>query len=284
MARAPALAVGPTVLHDRPTEVIGIASGKGGVGKTTVSVNLAVALAAQGAKVMLFDADLGLANAQLALGVRPPFNFSHVLAGKRTIAEVMVRTPQNVLLIPGASGVQQMASLGREDVGRIISAFSDIDADIDYLIVDAAAGIAESVMLLMAACQRRFIVVRDEPSSIADAYGAIKVLTRDHGLDQELYLLPNMVESQAAGRNLYTRINDVCGRFLGKSLRYLHSIEADESVLQSQRHHRSVLEHAPASAAARDFRLLAEATRSLEPVDGPAGGLQFFVERLCGPR
>jgi flagellar biosynthesis protein FlhG len=272
------------VLHDRPTEVIGIASGKGGVGKTTVSVNLAVALAAQGAKVMLFDADLGLANAQLALGVRPVFNFSHVLAGKKSISEVMVRTPQNVLLIPGASGVQQMASLGREDVGRIISAFSDIDAEVDYLIVDAAAGIAESVMLLMAACQRRFIVVRDEPSSIADAYGAIKVLTRDYGLDEELYLLPNMVESQTAGRKLYARINDVCGRFLGKSLRYLHSIEADESVLQSQRHHRSVLEHAPAGSAARDFRLLAEATRSLEPIEGPAGGLQFFMERLCGPR
>jgi flagellar biosynthesis protein FlhG len=177
-----------------------------------------------------------------------------------------------------------MASLGREDVGRIVSAFSEIDAEIDYLIVDAAAGIAESVMLLMAACQRRFIVARDEPSSIADAYGAIKVLTRDYGLDEELYLLPNMVENQAAGRRLYARMNDVCGRFLGRSLRYLHSIEADESVLQSQRHHRSVLEHAPAGAAARDFRLLAEATRALDPIDGAAGGLQFFMERLCGPR
>ena len=268
---------------DRPPEVIGVASGKGGVGKTTVSVNLAVALSALGHKVALFDADLGLANAQLALGVRPPFNFSHVLEGKKSLNEIVVTTPQGVLLVPGASGVQKMASLGRADVGQIVNAFSELDRDVDYLIVDAAAGIAESVMLMMAATQRRFIVVRDEPSSIADAYGAIKVLTRDYKLDQ-IYLIPNMVESQAAGRQLFSRINDVCSRFLGHTLRYLHSIEADSQILASQRHHRSVLEHAPSSAAARDFRLLAEATRTLNPVEYASGAVQFFMERLCGPR
>jgi len=187
------------------------------------------------------------------------------------------------LLVPGASGVQKMASLGRADVGQIVNAFSELDRDVDYLIVDAAAGIAESVMLMMAATQRRFIVVKDEPSSIADAYGAIKVLMRDYKLDQ-IYLIPNMVESQAAGRQLFSRINDVCSRFLGHTLRYLHSIEADQQVLTSQRHHRSVLEHAPSSAAARDFRLLAEATRALEPVEYASGAVQFFMERLCGPR
>lgn len=134
------------MLLDRPPEVIGVASGKGGVGKTTVSVNLAVALSAQGHKVALFDADLGLANAQLALGVRPPFNFSHVLDGKKTINEIIVTTPQGVLLVPGASGIQKMASLGRADVGQIVNAFSELDRDVDYLIVDAAAGIAESVI------------------------------------------------------------------------------------------------------------------------------------------
>ena len=271
------------MLLDRSTEVIGVASGKGGVGKTTVSVNLSVALAAMGHKVMLFDADLGLANTQLALGVRPPFNFSHVLDGKKTLSEVIITTPQGVMLVPGASGVQKMASLNAQEVGQIVTAFSELDLDIDYMIVDAAAGIAESVMLMMAAVQRRFIVVRDEPSSIADAYGAIKILTRDYKLDQ-IYLVPNMVENQAAGRNLYARINDVCGKFLGQSMLYLHSIEADDSVVGAQRHHRSVLEQSPSSAAARDFRLLAESTRALPPVSGPSGSLQFFVERMYAPR
>jgi flagellar biosynthesis protein FlhG len=271
------------MLPDRATEVIGIASGKGGVGKTTVSVNLAVALAGLGYKVMLFDADLGLANAQLALGCRPAHNFSHVLAGTHSLAEVIFTTEQGVMLVPGASGNQRMASLDRTDVGQIISLFSDLQMDIDYLIVDAAAGIAESVMLLMAATHRRFIVVRDEPSSIADAYGAIKVLTRDHGLD-EIYLIPNLVSGQAAGRVLFQRINEVCGKFLGRSLRYLHSIEADEQIGNAHRHHRSVIEHAPASAATRDFRLLAESIRRLDPIDGPSGSMQFFLERLCAPR
>lgn len=271
------------MLLDRSTEVIGVASGKGGVGKTTVSVNLSVALASLGHKVMLFDADLGLANTQLALGVRPPFNFSHVLDGKKSLSEVIIDTPQGIKLVPGASGVQKMASLGPAGVGQIISAFSELNLDIDYMIVDAAAGIAESVMLMMAASQRRYIVVKDEPSSIADAYGAIKILTRDYKLDQ-IYLIPNMVDNQAAGRSLYSRINDVTGRFLGHSLLYLHSIESDESVLTAQRHHRSVLEQAPSSAAARDFRLLAEATRTLAPVAGPSGSMQFFVERMVGPR
>jgi len=271
------------MLPDRPTEVIGVASGKGGVGKTTVSVNLAVALVNQGHKVMLFDADLGLANAQLALGCKPALNFSHVLAGSHSLNDVIINSPQGVMLVPGASGVQRMASLNRADIGQIVNLFSELKQDIDYLIIDAAAGIAESVMLLMAAAQRRFIVVRDEPSSIADAYGAIKVLIRDHGLD-EIYLIPNMMANQTAGRQLHQRINEVCSRFLGRSVRYLHSIEADEQVGRAHRHHRSVLEYAPASAATRDFRLLAEALRRLEPIEGANGTLQFFTERLFAPR
>lgn len=271
------------MLPDRPTEVIGIASGKGGVGKTTVSVNLAVALSDQGYKVMLFDADLGLANAQLALGCRPALNFSHVLAGTHSLKDVIVTTPQGIALVPGASGMQRMASLSRSDIGHIIGMFSEIKQDIDYLIVDVAAGISESVMLLMAATQRRFIVVRDEPSSIADAYGAIKVLIRDYGLE-EIYLVPNAVPDQRSGRLLHQRLNEVCGKFLGRSLRYLHSIEADEQIGNAHRHHRSVLEHAPASPSARDFRLLAEALRQQEPIEGPSGTLQFFMERLCAPR
>jgi flagellar biosynthesis protein FlhG len=271
------------MLPDRPTEVIGIASGKGGVGKTTVSVNLAVALAHQGHKVMLFDADLGLANAQLALGCRPPLNFSHVLDGTHSLNDVIVTTSQGIMLVPGASGMQRMASLSRTEIGHIIGLFSDLKQDIDYLIVDVAAGISESVMLLMAATQRRFIVIRDEPSSIADAYGAIKVLTRDHGLE-EIYLLPNAIASQQAGRLLHQRLNEVCGKFLGRSLRYLHSIEADPQIGNAQRNHRSILEHAPSSPSARDFRLLAQALKQETPILNASGTLQFFTERMFAPR
>ena len=176
--------------NQRSTQVIGIASGKGGVGKTTIAVNLAVALQGMGCKVMLFDADLGLANAQIALGCRCPFNLSHFLSGEKTLDEVIVTTRYGVKLVPGASGMREMASLSVMQAARIVQAFSVLEDDLDYLLVDMAAGIAPAVLSFMAATSRRFIVVRDDPSSIADAYGTIKVLTKDYGLD-DIYLISN---------------------------------------------------------------------------------------------
>ena len=160
------------------TEVIGIASGKGGVGKTTAAVNLAIALKMAGHRVMLFDADMGLANAQIALGCVCPFNLSHFMSGQKTLQEIIVTSRHGVTLVPGASGVKELASLTRVQASRIVQSFSALEDEIDYLIVDMAAGISPTVLTFMGACQRRFIVVRDDPSSIADAYGTIKVLIR----------------------------------------------------------------------------------------------------------
>ena len=165
------------------TEVIGIASGKGGAGKTTVAVNLALALQKSGYRVMLFDADLGLANAPILLGCHCPFNVSHFLRSEKSLAEIAVTTSQGLRLIPGASGNQQLAALNAVDALKIVQAFSDFDEAVDYLIVD------------MAASHRRLIVARNAPSSIADAYGNIKVLADDYGLD-EIYLVPNAMKSQ----------------------------------------------------------------------------------------
>ena len=263
----------------RNTEVIGIASGKGGVGKTTLSTNLAVALTMMNKKVMLLDGDLGLANAQIALGCKTQYNLSHVIAGEKTLKEIIVTSRQGVLLVPGASGVHEMAAISPAITAGIVQAFSELDDDIDYLILDAAAGIAPSVLAFMEACQRRFIVVKDEPSSIADAYGIIKVMTRDLELD-EMYLIPNMVDSQAAGAQLYRRVNEVCDRFLGKTLQYLTSIESDEMILAALKKYQSVMEFAPGSAGARDYRRLADAITHLPSISHASGGLQFFMERL----
>ena len=260
-------------------QVIGIASGKGGVGKTTVSVNLAVALQAMGKQVMLFDADLSLANAQIALGCRSPYNMSHFISGEKTLEEIVVTTRQGVKLVPGSSGVQDMAALSELQAARIVQAFSSLEGQLDYLIVDMAAGIAPLVMTFMAACSRRFVVVRDDPSSIADAYGTIKVLIQDHDLD-EIYLVPNAVGSEREGFHLYERINQVCARFLNRPVKYLGSIENDELILQALKKYQSVLEFAPGSAGSRDFRRLAETTDHLPPLEHTSGGLQFFVERL----
>jgi flagellar biosynthesis protein FlhG len=265
------------------TEVIGVASGKGGVGKTTVSINLATALSQQGHRVMLFDADLGLANAQIALGARAEYNLSHFLSGQKTLAEIVLTTRQGIRLIPGASGMQELAGLTPVQAASIVQSFSDVADDVDYLIVDVAAGISPSVLAFLAACQRRFIVVKDDPSSIADAYGTIKVLSQQMDLN-EIYLLPNMVGSQAEGWKLYQRLNDVCVRFLGNTIHYLTSIEADELVLTALKKYQSVLEMSPGTAASRDFRRLAEVCTQLRPIEHASGGLQFFMERLIQSR
>jgi flagellar biosynthesis protein FlhG len=260
-------------------QVIGVASGKGGAGKTTVSINLAVALQMRGHKVMLLDADLGMANAQIALGVHAPFNISHVLSGQKSLQEVLVTTRHGVRLVPGASGLRDIAALDSQQIAAMIRAFDDLDEPVDYLVVDVAAGIAPAVLDFMAACQRRFVVVCDQPSSIADAYGLIKVMATEQSLD-EIYLIPNMVGSVHEGRQLYRRLNDVCTRFLGVSIRFLQSIESDELVLQSLRRYQSVLEFAPGGAAARDFRALADALDQLPPIDTASGRMQFFMQRM----
>lgn len=260
-------------------QVIGIASGKGGVGKTTVSVNLAVALAQRGHKVMLLDADLGMANAQIAMGVHAPFNLGHVLRGEKTLEEVIVTAAHGVRLVPGASGLRDIAALDSVQIASIVRAFDTLTEPVDFLLVDVAAGISPAVLEFMAACQRRYVVVCDQPSSIADAYGLIKVMSTEQGLD-EIYLVPNVVHDAQQGKQLYRRMNDVCTRFLGKTIRYAHAIASDEMVLQAMRKYQPVLQFAPGAAASRDFRLLAEQVDQLPPVPQASGRIEFFMERM----
>ena len=262
------------------TQIIGIASGKGGVGKTTVSVNLAVMLASMGKKVMVFDADLGLANAQLAMGCRTPYNFSHVLSGEKTVNEIIIEGPMGVKLVPGASGIQHMASLSQAETAGIIQAFSDIEEDLDYFIVDLAAGLSDTVMTFLRACQHRFIVLKNEPSSIADAYGTIKVMIQDYQLNN-IGLIPNGVFSQDEGERLYGSINSVIQNFLGSRVDYLQSITQDEMVLRAIKASQPLVNFAPSSIASRDFRALGKVVTNLDKNVSMSGGLQFFIERLA---
>ena len=261
------------------TQVIGIASGKGGVGKTTVAANLAVSLAALGKRVMVFDADLGLANAQLALGCRAKYNFSHVLSGKKTVQEIIVEGPLGVQLVPGSSGIQRMASLSIVETAGIIQSFSEIEGNLDYLIVDLAAGLSDTVMTFLGACQHRFIIVKDDPSSIADAYATIKVMTQDYKLDN-ISIISNCMNSQAAGDRLYQGITSVIQRFLGGQVAHLGTIREDEMVLRSIKASKPLLQFSPSSAATRDFELLAKTVTKLTANASISGGLQFFLERL----
>jgi flagellar biosynthesis protein FlhG len=263
----------------RTPQVIGVASGKGGVGKTTVAVNLAAALGQRGHRVLLLDADLGMANAQVALGVRSPLNISHLLSGEKTLQELLVPAAPGVQLVPGASGLRDMAALDMSQVATIIHAFDGLQESVDYLVVDVAAGISPSVLTFMAACQRRIVVLQDQPAAIADAYGLIKVMTQDQDLE-EIYLVANAVQGDAHGQQLGQFVNDVTVKFLGRTIKYLGCVGADDIVQQAQRKYRTVMDFAPSSRAASDLRRLAQALEKLPPLQEPGGQMQFFMERM----
>jgi flagellar biosynthesis protein FlhG len=182
-------------------------------------------------------------------------------------------------VVPGASGIGKMADLGEAELRGVVQSFSEFQEPLDYLIVDAAAGIAPSVTTFLKACHQTLVVVRDEPSSIADAYGIIKVLATEHDY-KNIGLIPNGVTDQRSGQLLYRRLNAVSVKFLNLDLEYTYSIESDETVLEAARKYTPVLTHSPGSSAARDFRKLAKEVQLLPVTKRASGGLQFFVERM----
>jgi len=263
----------------KPVRVIAVTGGKGGVGKTNVSVNLACAMGQAGRKVMLMDADLGLANIDVLLGLHPKFNLSHVISGQRTLEEIIVDGPENVRIVPAASGIKEMASLSTAEHAGLIKAFSDISHAVDVLLIDTAAGIAESVTSFTRAAQEVVVVVCDEPASITDAYALIKVLNRDHGVFR-YRILANMVHSAQEGRELYGKLVKVADRFLDVTLDYMGAVPYDEYLRKAVQKQRSVVDAFPRAKASVAFKNLAQKADNW-PVPTVAGGhLEFFVERL----
>lgn len=262
-----------------PVRVIAVASGKGGVGKTNVSVNLATAFASRGKQVMLLDADLGLANVDVMLGLNPTYNLSHVINGDCSLEDVIVTGPGGLKIIPAASGIRKMAELSPQEHTGLIRAFSELSHGLDVLIVDTAAGISDSVTSFARACQEVIVVVCDEPASITDAYALIKIMNRDYGR-QRFRLLANMVRNQDEGRDLFLKLSRAADRFLDISLDYMGAIPNDEYLRRAVQKQRAVVEAYPASKAAVAFKKLAAAADKW-PIHGAASGqVQFFFERL----
>lgn len=263
----------------KPIQVLAVTGGKGGVGKSNVSVNVAVALAEQGKRVVLLDADLGLANIDVLLGITSGRNISDVLAGDAELKDIMVPGPGGVKIIPASSGTQQMANLGEQEHAGIIGAFSELGDQMDVLIVDTAAGISRTVTNFVRAAQETLIVVTDEPTSVTDAYALIKVLNRDCKMDR-FRVLANMVRSPKEGQNLFNKLMKVTDRFLDVSLQYVGSVPMDESVRKAVQRQKAVIEAYPRSKAAIAYRSLAQKVATWPLPQTPRGNLEFFVERL----
>ncbi len=260
-------------------KVISVASGKGGVGKTNIATNLAYQMAKKGRRTLLLDADLGLANVDVLLGLRTRWNLSHVLSGECELNDVLIEGPGGISIIPAASGVKQMAELGEARHAGIVRALSTLNDEFDVLVVDSAAGISDSVVTFSQASQYVMVVVSDEPTAMADAYALIKVLHQDGGVSR-FKILRNMVDSEAQAMAGFNHLNDVAQRFLDVTLEYCGSVPRDPYLVKSVARQRLVSELYPAAEASLAFRKLAATVDKWDMPAGPRGNIEFFVERM----
>lgn len=263
----------------KPVRVIAITSGKGGVGKTNLSVNIGVSLAKIGRRTAILDADMGLANVDILLGIFPEYNLSHVLNGEKSLKEIMLTGPAGLKIIPASSGIQRMSELSNIEQAGVIRAFSEIDNELDVLIVDTAAGISATVVNFARACQEIIVVVCDEPTSLADAYAYIKLLNRDYNLNS-FRIITNMVQSVEHGQALFNKLSKVTDRYLDVALHFVGAVPHDEYLKKSVQKQTPVVEAFPQSKSALAIKNLA---RKIDqwPIKQQAGGyLEFFVERM----
>lgn len=267
------------MIQPRPVKVIAVTGGKGGIGKSSVSVNLAITLARQNRNVMLMDADFGLANVDVLLGLNSRQNISHVIAGECSLEEVVVDGPSGLKIIPSASGNNSMLNLSTVEHGGLIRAFSELTHDVDVLLIDTAAGISESVVTYTRAAHEVIVVVCDEPASLTDAYALIKVLHRYHGV-YRFHVLANMTSNAYDGRNLFGKLSKVAQRFLDVSLNYMGAVPQDAYLRKAVQRQQAVVDAFPRSSSSIAFRKLANKADEWPMPEVASGQMEFFIERL----
>jgi len=259
--------------------VVAVTGGKGGVGKTNLSVNISIALAEMQRRVVLLDADLGLANVDVLLGLRSAHNLSDVLNGKCDLRDVLIDGPGGIKVVPASSGVQHMTQLNAQQHAALINAFSDLDQQLDVLVIDTAAGISDTVISFVTASHEVIVVVCDEPSSITDAYALIKLISTEYN-QTRFRVVANMTRTLNEGQNLFNKLQMVCDRFLDVTLQYIGHIPFDENVRKAVQKQTPLLTFAPRCRASQAIRGIAQKVVEWPLPSGPRGHLEFFVERL----
>lgn len=264
----------------KPVRVITVTSGKGGVGKSNLTLGLALALARAGKKVLIWDADLGLANIDVLLGLKTTASIHDLLSGAKTLSEIIVEGPAGLRIMPAASGILELGELSEGQKQRLLSEFDDWDDDLEYLLIDTAAGIGSNVVYFNLAAQERIVVLTNEPTSITDAYALIKVLSTRYQQDH-FHILPNQVSGAKEAKNVFGLISAVADRHLQVSLHFLGYVPRDEAVTAAVRAQKPFLLAAPDSEASRSIEEIARRLEANPPDEFAGGGLVFFLNRLA---
>lgn len=270
-----------TMNKNKYIQTIAVASGKGGVGKTSLAANLAVAMRQNGRKVLVVDADLGLSNIDVLLHLAPRYTIQHVLKGEKSLKEVIIEGPHGIKILPAGSGVQELTQLDEFQRLRILEEFDALGDDLDVLLIDTAAGVSENVAFFCIAAQEIIIVTSPEPTAITDAYALIKVLSTRYQ-EKDFRVLVNSVRSKSEGLDVFNRLSVAAGKFLNVSLDYLGYIPHDDVVQKAVRAQMPFIDLAPNSPAS--LRLREIAGQLDQPKARIKGNIQFFIGSLVSAR
>jgi flagellar biosynthesis protein FlhG len=271
----------PGLVRNHP-RIIAVSSGKGGVGKSNLVANLGISLAMRGRNVIILDADLGMANIDVLFGINPKYNLQHLVDGSKSIHDILVSGPQSIKIVPGGSGIPELANLSDEKQQKIIEGFVDLDKEADVILVDTGAGISKDIIAFILAAREALIVTTPEPTAITDAYGLIKVLTQ-RDIDVDIKIVVNMVSSEREGREIADRIIMASKQFLNKQIKALGYIITDPSVNMSVRKQEPLLVLYPSSRASKCIKQIAANLDVPDQYSSSAdskNGLRGFLSRL----
>lgn len=274
---------GPSLGSMRPRNlrVITVTSGKGGVGKSNIVVNLGMAFARMGQKVLLIDADLGLANLDILLGLSPRFTIHDLLSLRRTLSEVLLEGPEGIKILPASSGIPELADLDKHQKMFLLSELDEYSENIDVVLIDTGAGISRNVLFFNIAAMERIVVANNEPTSTTDAYALIKILASKHG-ENHYKLLVNGLSKPKEGEMVYRTMLRVTERFLGKgiSLEYLGVIPYDEAIPRAVLKQQPALSLFPRAKVSQCFTSLAKRLWDSSAPTEMGSNIKFFWRRL----
>ncbi len=247
--------------------VITVTSGKGGVGKTSISINLAIQLTRLGKRVVVFDADFGLANIEVMLGVRPQYNLADMMFRGKDLTDIITQGEEGISFISGGSGIQELASMNREQVMFLTSRLIALDKYADVIIVDTGAGISDSVLEFVLASTEVLLVATPEPTSITDAYALLKALNRKEEFVKEhtsIKMISNRVKNDAEGQNVYEKMSVVSDKFLHIPITYLGPVPMDEQISKAVMRQKPVSVINPDAPSSKAIKQIAEKLLELE--------------------
>jgi len=259
--------------------VVAVASGKGGVGKTNLVINLGIALAKKGKKVLILDADLGMANIDVLMDISPKYNLQHLLSGQKSLADIIVEGPNQIKIVPGGSGISELADITDEKRGRLISGFIEIENQSDITLIDTGAGISKNVLSFILAAKEALIITTPEPTAITDAYGLIKVINQ-RNIDIDIELLINMASNEREAKEISERIVLVSKQFLNKHVEDFGFILKDNAINQAVRKQQPFIISFPYSNASKCINNIANRFDDMAPKNSKGDGFRGFFSRL----